>query len=263
MSSTLNLEKNGSLVFDRIVDAVEFYHADQPNQGQLAGAAGILGKSAVSITATPNTLELIDGNKHQLGYELKVEITSEQFYSVYEFEKLRNRKCYIALPDVPLWVMPVIINLEITFNPGESKGQIKITGSKKAQTLLGCVAPSWNGVVSEPYSTSVLKTGEQKLPVDGFEFEYLLDLNNPDVEFIIPAVPDDDDEITELKLTMMSQYGIKLSTPPTGTTLKKWNGTAWTSLTDFTVVYENGIYKVSFSGEAGLALGDLVKVSYS
>lgn len=263
MSSTLNLVNDSGLVFNGVVNSVEFYHADSPNSGQLAGVAGTLGKSAVSIAATPKTLELIDGNKHQLGYELKVEITSEQLYSAYEFDKLRNRKCYIALPDVPLWVMPVILNVEITFNPGEGKGQVKITGSKYSQTLVGCVAPNWNGVIAAPFSRSVTMPGEQKIPVTGFEYEYLLSLSNPDVEFIAPAVPDDDDEITELKLMMMKALGEKLTTPPTGTTLKKWNGTAWTSLTDFTVVFEDGNYKVSFSGETGLALGDLLKVTYS
>src|SRR5690554_4840446 len=96
-----NLTKDGKYIFDQTVENVKFYLAD--DAGKFAGEAGHLSKAGVKIMMPEEVTNLIDNSNWQRGYNLQVEISSEQFFGAFEFDKLRNRLCYIEIPEIPLW----------------------------------------------------------------------------------------------------------------------------------------------------------------
>jgi hypothetical protein len=265
----LNLVKDGKYVFNRRVSEVHLYEG-----GNLAGSAGYLGKSAVAIKAVPRTTDLIDGSKYQLGYDVTYEITSEQLYSVFEFEKLMNKSGFIHLPDIPLWIGTttgglINFNIEVDINPGETKGQVKISGSKYVAKLTDCLAQNWNGAVAAPFATTEKVTEGTPLGLDEFEYEYILDLKNPMVQFITPASPEDeDDDITEFKLALLGAKEGSMeqrADPPSEIVVKKFDGLVWQPVVadDYDVVFEGGYYYIHYQSATASKLGDKFKVTFA
>lgn len=131
----LNLTKDGKYIFNRVVNSVKFYDKDQA--AQLLGEIGHMSKSAVSITCIPRSTELIGGNKYQLGYDITIEITSEQLYGMFEFDKLKNKNVWIAFPELPLFFSAdTTLNVEVMMNLGETTGKVKISAGAYATDLI-------------------------------------------------------------------------------------------------------------------------------
>jgi hypothetical protein len=263
-----NLTQDGTKVFDQLVENVNFYLVEN---GLLAGSAGHLSKSGVKITLTEESTNLITNENYQRGYNLNVEITSEQFYGAFEFEKLRNKKCYIELPEIPLWVLPVRLNISFPeFNPGEKKATVVIKSSKYCKTLNNAIASSWNGTVSAPFALPNAGPGtDSPIPSTGAIYsEWKLSLTDPTIEIITPAAPDADDPITEAKLALTDIYAESIIVEPTVTAVERWDGFTWTALvvtTDYTVIYEDGAYKIHIDNAAltALLLGVLVRATFT
>lgn len=265
---SLNLVKDGKFIFAKTVNQVRFWI-----DGLFEGEAGILGKSDVSIKAVPRTQELIDGSKYQLGYDLTFEIVSKQFYSAFEFDKLKNKKGFVYLPDVPLWIGTTVggliqFNVETDFNPGDGKGEVKISGSKYGEKLNHLIAPNWDGAVFAPFAVSQITEGGESLSMNIFSYDYELDIKNPLVQFVSPSEPTESSEIIEFKLIMLGDTKDvmePLSTPPSGVTLKKFNGMSWVTVDseEYGIVYESGIYKLHYLSEAAVGLGDKFRISFN
>lgn len=263
-----NLSKEGKWVFNRRVNDVHLYEGGVP-----AGVAGYLGKSAIVIKAVPRTTDLIDGSKYQLGFDISYEVVSEQLYSVFEFEKLMNKSGYIYIPDIPLWIGTtaggqITFNIEVDINPGETKGQVKLSGSKFVSKLTDGIAQNWNGAVASPFATPlVYKESSSPLDDSVFEYEYLLNKDNPFVNFVVPSSPDEEDSITEFKLAILGDISGSMNqrtTPPASVVVKRFNGIAWVivAVEDYDVVYEGGYYYVYCIPATPSKLGDKFKVSF-
>lgn len=263
--SILNLTKDKKYVFNRVVNNVEFIYADQPNMGELAGVAGYMSKADVKIEINPRQTDLINGQKLQLGYEMNVEITSQQLYSAFEFDKLQNRSCYIKIEEVPLWVMPLLLNVTVNFVPGEAQGQVKITGSKYGSRLLECISPTWNGQVIEPWALDVkATTGESIIPSNTFTRQYRLRVNDPAFIWITPSTPTEGSSVEAFKVLLYQKFGEVLESIPQNITMKKFDGFAWITIpnADYQVVYENGYYYLSYQSVNAIAMGTLIEISY-
>jgi hypothetical protein len=262
-----NLTKDGKWIFNRRVEEVDFYHGDNPNVGTYAGSAGHLGPAGVKITLEPKNTALIGGDKHQHGYILNYEITSEQMYSLFEFEKLRNRKNYVALLEIPLWIMPTKTQVAADITPGETKGIIKLTGSNYSDKLKNLIAASWNGTVFLPWAVPSGGAEEKLSPIPetGFEHEYELLVGDPGLEFITPDPPVD--EVTEFKALVLQEFAEPYSGDdfPPALVLSKKIGSGFeeiTQVSNYTVVFEGGLYKVHYDSATPLKLGDNIKIAY-
>lgn len=274
----LNLTKDGKWVFNRVVNDVLLYDG-----GVLEGSAGHLGKSSASIKLVPRTTELIDGSKFQLGYDMTFEIVSEQLYSAFEFDKLKNKSGYINIPEIPLWIgtLPgglIRFNIEIDIAPGETRGQIKIHGSKFGGKLTDLIGARWDGAVFAPWAVS----DGGGIPTDvvdpnQFSYTYFLEEKTPYVEYIVPTAPTEESDITE---AMFQLLGDLLSnetetfepnamaprtTPPVNLVVEKLGSTGWetiTQATNYEVVYQGGYYFVHYNSTEALKLGDKVRITF-
>lgn len=265
-----NLTQDGTKVFDQFLENVNFYLADQ--NGLLAGSAGHLNKAGVKITLAEESTNLITNENFQRGFNLSVEISSEQFYGAFEFEKLKNRKCFIELPDIPLWILPVRLNVSIPeFNPGEKKATILIKASRYCKTLNNAMASSWNGSVFAPFATPVAGPGtDTPIPSSGTQRVWALStMDDPFIEIIDPAVPGPTDYIIEAKLTLADIYSNPIIVEPTITAVEySSDGFTWAALTlttDYTLLYEGGVYKIYVDNAAltSLLLGVNVRASFT
>jgi hypothetical protein len=274
----LNLSKDGKWVFNRVVNDVMLYDG-----GELAGPAGHLGKSSASIKLVPRVTELIDGSKFQLGYDMTFEIVSEQLYSAFEFDKLRNKSGYISIPEVPLWIgtLPgglIRFNLELDIAPGDTKGQIKIHGSKYGGKLTDLIAARWDGAVFAPWAVG----DSGGIPTDvidpnTFSYTYFLEERTPYVEYITPVAPDKDSDILEAMFALLgdlvsteaesfeSNAMAPRQTPPVNLVVEKLTGTGWTAITqasNYEVIYQGGYYYVHYDSTAALKLGDKIRITF-
>lgn len=261
----LNLTKDGKYIFNRVVNSVKFYDKDQA--AQLLGEIGHMGKSAVSITCIPRSTELIGGNKYQLGYDITIEITSEQLYGMFEFDKLKNKNVWIEFPELPLFFnAETTLNVEVMMNLGETTGRVKISAGAYATDLKNAFFSHWYNLIQAPWATpDSVPVDNPQLPTG--EYHYQLRDDDPYIELITPPTPDSDDSLTVLKLLLYDEKLNPLTEEPTVTDVEYFDGFVWTALvvsTDYTVIYEGGYYKISINTmKTVLHLKTEVRVKYT
>lgn len=262
--SLLNLTKDGKYIFNRTVQSVKFY--DKNDSAQLLGEAGHMSKAGVKINAVPRSTELIGSNKYQLGYDVTVEILSEQLYGMFEFDKLKNKNVWIELPEVPLYVnIDTTLNVEVMMDLGATQGQVKITCSGYAQDLKQAFFSHWYGLVLDPWAIPTEDATPPSQPTG--EFHYALELGDPLIEIVTPAAPESDDPITEVKLSLYDESFEVVAEEPTVTAVEYWDGFTWTAFvvtTDYIVIFEDEIYKVHIdTAQTVLLLKTRVRVKYT
>lgn len=259
----LNLSKDKKWVFKKVVSNIEFLDAD--NGGELLGNAGFISKADLEIVVTERTEELSDSQMFQLGYDLSVKITSLQWYSAFEFDKLKNKRCYIKIAEIPLFVMPLLLNIAVQLRPGETKGIVTISGKKYGEKLTDLIAPTWNGAIVEPYALPYgggIPSGSKIIPEsEAFQYNttYYLDYNDPLQEFINPSIATESANITEFKLTIViPNTQTPISEPPISSKLKKFDGFNWVEVnaSDYDIIYEKGLYKIHYNSSTALKLKD-------
>lgn len=276
----LNLIKDSKYVFNRAVNDVFLLEG-----GEHQYNAGHLGKSSVSIKLVPKVLDLINGSKLQLGYDMTFEIVSEQLYSAFEFEKLRNKLGYIYLPDIPLWIGTtvgglIMFNIEVEIAPGETKGQVKISGSKFGAKLNDLIAARWDGAVFDPWAVPVTGSALQS-PVTPklFSYDYVLDNKNKWVEFIDPSNPSEGEDLYKFKVALLGNIGSGVSenigsedamgqrtSPVTNLTVKVLSGTGGQTVDNekYEVIYEQGFYYLHYMfGSPFIKYGDTIRISFN
>lgn len=262
--SLLNLTKNGAEIFNKKVSSVKFY--DKNDSAKLLGEAGHMGKAGVKINAVPRTTQLISSSKYQLGYDVTVEILSEQLYGMFEFDKLKNKNAWIEIPEVPLFVnIDTTLNVEVMMDLGATQGQIKITCSGYAQDLKSAFFSHWYGLVLDPWAIPALDDTPPAQPTG--EYHFSLNLGDPYQEIITPAAPGATDPITEVKLTLYDEAFDAVVEEPTVTAVEYFDGFDWTALvvtTDYLVIYEDEVYKVHIdTAQTVLLLKTQVRVKYT
>lgn len=115
--------------------------------------AGYIEEAAVKITAKPNIIELIDGTSLSKAYDISWEITSLQYYHLYEFEKFNNQLCTVNLFGAATYLKNVIVNvsLEAVFNKkGEAK--IKLSGTRRVLSLREAIDGNPWGELPSPWA---------------------------------------------------------------------------------------------------------------
>lgn len=260
----LNLTKDGRYIFNKKVSSVKFY--DKNDSAKLLGEAGHMGKAGVKINAVPRTTELIGSNKYQLGYDVSVEIISEQLYGMFEFDKLKNKNAYIEFPELPLFVnIDTTLNVEVMADLGATQGQVKITCSGYAETLQAAFFTHWFGLVLDPWATPLVDDSPAAQATG--EFHYALQQGDPLIEIVTPAAPEADDPITEVKLSLYDENYEVVMLEPTVTAVEYFDGFTWTALvvtTDYTVIFEDEIYKVHIdTAQTVLLLKTRIRVKYT
>lgn len=264
--SILNLTRDKKYILNRVLNNVSFVYADQPNAGQLAGEAGFMSKADVKIEINPRQVDLINGQKLQLGYDMNVEITSLQFYSVFEFSKLQNRLCYIRMLEIPLWIMPVMLNVSVNLVPGETQGTVKITGSKFGDTLLDCIAPTWNGQIIDPYALDIKATDTTNIiPTDKFVRQYKLRINDPAFQWIEPPNPTETGNVDKFRVLLYKQFGEVLDSVPVNLVVRYFKDIDWVVIPDtqYILDYIGGYYYLNFDLTNLLSMGTIIEVSYN
>ncbi len=117
--------------------------------------AGYIEDAAVKVTAKPNIIELIDGTSISKAFDISWEVTSLQYYSLYEFEKFNNKLCTINLSGVSTYLKNIIVNLSLdaTFNKkGEAK--VKLSGTKRVTRLRDLIDGNIWGALTSPWVDS-------------------------------------------------------------------------------------------------------------
>lgn len=258
----LNLTKKKELVFKRVVNRVEFHDYDA---NEYKGIAGFMSKADVKVMATKRTEELSDSNRFQLGYDLEVTVTSLQYYSVFEFAKLRNLNCYVRLVEVPLWIGPCLLNVDVELSPGETKGKVTISGTLYVENLTDGFKANWNGAILEPYAFPF--DGDQssmiELVPEGLSWQYSLGYHiaadDPLMEFIDYNTPvlTDASQITEMKLIVVyPNTKIPIENMPSSYELKKFDGTDYQIISkdDYSIIFEDEVYKIHYLSATALML---------
>lgn len=254
--SELNLTKDKKWIFKKPITKVKIYKTEIP--GPYQGEAGYLEKASVKITVEPRLTELINGSNFQLGYDVSFEVVSLQLYSAFEFDKLKNENCYINLPDVPLWLRFFDLNVKIETEPGQTRGTVTISGSKFVDELTNAMAADVSGNVFSPWANQdgVPVNPENAIPGDPateHSYIYVLTKGDPLQEFITPPAPEKGDDITELKLTVVTEeHQEPVEELPANVVLQKFVGTSWEVIIadDYEIVYESGVYKIHFTAVA-------------
>jgi hypothetical protein len=270
---TPNISKNKSLVLSRVIENVEFLYNENPDVS-LSGVwlgAGYIEKASVKLMAKPKTIELLDGTLHQTGYDFSFEITSLQYYSALEFEKLVNRATTINLSPIKTYIKNVRVNIEVDATPGD-KSIIKITGQKFIEKLRDAIDGNPWGSLPEEWAQGATTGTPPKENIPGvsdpeFGYTYTLAVNDPLIEFVTPGSPTASSEITELKLTVVDNYHDPLSEVAKDLILKKLSAGGSTYETviadDYDLEFENGVYKVHYLSTTALALGDRLFLMYN
>lgn len=231
--------------------------------------AGYLEKASVKLTAAPRIIDLIDGSKYQLGYDFNVEITSLQYYSLFEFEKFKNQSCYLSLHGLSTYLVDVIMNLSVDLTAGDTKGPIKLTGSKFVGDIIEVMNPNPWGSYGDPWAipsnTDQSTPPEIPIPLTGFVYEYALRSADPLIEFITPVNPTPGQSITEFKLTVVDVNKEPVTLLPAVTSIDLVTGItpAVVPPADYEVIKEGDLYKIHYMGVGGYELEDHLRVIYT
>jgi hypothetical protein len=196
----LNISKDETKVLkdavaDVLIQTVENMYSGNPTYAKWQNA-GYIPNAGVVITTASQLKEMIDGSNLSKGKMINIEITAEQLFSLYEFEKLDNQNCIIKIvgPGFEWWLDRITVTVEVntTFNSAADSATISIKGSRKVRSLRDCLTPSpWAGPVS---GGTGIPTDEPGFPADEDTpvnyWEYILHQENPLVDFETPANPD-------------------------------------------------------------------------
>lgn len=153
----INLSKSKDQLLSSVIRDVLI----QTNENLLSGNilyndwknAGYIQEAMVKVAAKPNLIELIDGTSISKSFEVTWEITSLQYYHLYEFEKFNNELCTINLLGVQTYLKNVFVNVELdaTFNKnGEAK--IRLFGTKRVKSLRDLIDGNPWGELPEPWA---------------------------------------------------------------------------------------------------------------
>jgi len=264
-----NITKDKTRMLKGVTDV---YIRDDAWAGSTGWAGSLLiPKSGVAVEMKPRLSELVDGSKLLLGYDCSVTIETFQYFSLFEIQKLVNKVCTIMLKGMDTYIMSVLLNLEVTATPGDDKSSIKLTGNKyvEADRIIEFLNPSPWGSWSDFWA---LPGNPTSLPSEGipaateFSYAYKLRTNEPLVKYIMPGAPTAEDDITEIKLTLVDRNLDPIEREPSNVVLTKTTGTGTVTIADtkYEIILETGLYKLYFTDATGgeAHLGETLTVSF-
>ena len=117
--------------------------------------AGWIEQGKLVIKLDPIQKDIIDGSKFSIAWNFSCEITSMQYYSLYEFEKFNNELCTVNLNGISTYLTNVVLNLNLdaTFN-NNGDAIIKLMGSKRVQKIKDVIDGNPWGALAEPWETA-------------------------------------------------------------------------------------------------------------
>ena len=155
----INLRKDSGRVLTGVVKDVLI----QTNENLMSGDpkyngwknAGWIEQGKLVIKLDPIQKDIIDGSKFSIAWNFSCEITSMQYYSLYEFEKFNNELCTVNLNGISTYLKNVVLNLNLdaTFN-NNGDAIIKLMGSKRVQKIKDVIDGNPWGALAEPWETA-------------------------------------------------------------------------------------------------------------
>ncbi len=134
--------------------------------------AGYIEEGSIKIKFPANSVTLLDKSELQLGYNFSIEIKALQFYSLYEYEKLKNRFCTINLHPLSIYIKNVRLNISGELNVGENKAPILLTASKYVNNIKDVIDGNPWGQLTNPWEIEI--TPEDNINQDTLGIENLL-----------------------------------------------------------------------------------------
>ncbi len=117
--------------------------------------AGYIEEGSIKLKFNANTVTLMDKSELQLGYNFSMEIKALQFYSLYEYEKLKNRSCIINLHPLNIYIKNIKLNIGGEINLGENKAPILISASKHINNIRDVIDGNPWGNLSSPWEFEI------------------------------------------------------------------------------------------------------------
>lgn len=272
----INVQKDASKVLTRSVKGIRIQTKDNLNEYDPTDPAtakygflnaGFIEEGTVKLSLKQMSHALITKEKYQYGYEFSFEITSLQYYSLYEFEKFRNEVCWISLDGLDSYLINVTVNVELDMTVGDMKGAIKLSGTKYVENIRevidgnpwGTLPPIWASPKAAAPATPPSGVPEN---TSTWSYEYALDYPEL-ITYITPAVPTT--TVEDFKLTLVDESHQPLTVQPTVATVKKRDGDTLTTVAtaDWSVVFEDEVYRLSVAGTATYQLNDHIIVYYT
>lgn len=145
MLKRIALKRDNSKVLDSFISDVliqtneNLYSNDSSfiaSNGNAWNNFGFLPEAGVKVNLKPKSRTLIDGSDFQRGFDFSFEITSLQFYSMYEIEKFKNELCTINLHPLQIYIKDVYVQVEVDHSfDKEGNNKIIISGKKFVRSI--------------------------------------------------------------------------------------------------------------------------------
>jgi len=275
----IRIEKNTEKTLVDVIDNVliqtteNLYSADATyNKWQ---NAGIIPDAGVVVKAEKRSKVMVDGQTFNKGWKVSFELTSEQYYSLFEFEKFNNQLCYIVLPNVYLKNFRVNVDMDTTFNEA-GEGLVKLSGTKYVKNLRDAFDPNPWGSLGEPWDVADAAGGIDPKPTEGlpgaldpdYSYEYLLRLNDEFIEFVTPAVPDAESDISAVNFTLVdfnTHLPIATLPEPTGIVVTVLVGSVVVTILEeaYALEYTGGVWKLKYTSlTTTFKLGDKITIKF-
>lgn len=268
------IEKDAKYVFKKIVTDVTIYEPALTGGG--FKNIGHIEKASLKMTATKRVIEELDESEFQIGYDFEFELRSLQFYSMYEFEKFRNKVCIINT--MQAYIKNIKLNIELDNEVNSGKGVIVIRGKKFIANLRDAVDGNPWGALPEPWPNPDSPPNTSPDPWlqyapgvsdPDYFYIYKIQIGDPLLAFQTPASPTAEDDITRMQFTVVDNYHNPVRTEPANVAMSKILSPSDLEVIDplqFTVRYANGLYVIDFEDQAmpsePLKLEDSILVRY-
>jgi len=258
-----NLYKDSNLVFKRVVDKIIVWDGTLPAAWK---DMGYLEKATLEMKAPKHVIGLIDNSDFQTGYDAEFKVTSHQFYSLYQFEKLLNKVCIfqVIAGEQVFYIKNMNVNIEVDAQPGSDKGPIMISGKKFVQNIRDFIDGNpWGSLPNywAPNSGGIPVKAPSYQPGAGdpaYSYYYDITLGDPLLTFVDPTVAELEEVptllIKRLYLTMVDNNHKPIESDPTNISLKKVVPVTGNETIDpalYEVRYLNGVYIIDFNDAGG------------
>lgn len=159
------IESNANRIIKNPVEKVIILVEDE----NFTTEAGYIEEGSIKIKFPANSVSLLDKSELQLGYNFSIEIKALQFYSLFEYEKLKNRICTINLHPLNIYIKNIRLNISGELNIGENKAPIIITAAKYVNNIKDVIDGNPWGNLTSPWEIEILPENNINQDILGIE----------------------------------------------------------------------------------------------
>lgn len=274
----VNLSKNTALNLNKKVSSVflntnENLYSGNPIYNDWKNG-GYIEEGTIKYNAVPSTKKNSDGQTFTKGYDCSFEFISEQYYSLFQFEKFANKLCTINLEGISTYIKNIVLNVELIGELNDkNEARVKISGTKYVEKFRDFVDGNPWGDMPAPWASNTpTPSGAAKHPgmqptTEDFPnaYDYVLLLNNEKVQFVTPAIPTAEDDIEEFKLIFVDLDHNPVVQEPKQVEAYILAGVEETEIDSeaYEVIFEEGVYKLHYDSETTtLNLKDVIRVKW-